>query len=209
MRLRDELLATASGLASGRGMGEAPSGAARPAGPGERDRLGPLLARQRLHAGEKGGEGTGPNPTDRGKPGAKRHVLVDANGIPLALTLTPANVHDSTMLEPVLDAVPPIRQCAGRPGKRPAKLHADKGYDFARCRRACRRRGVVPRIARRGLESSERLGRHRWVVERTLAWFGRWRRLAVRYERRADISEAFHRFAAALICLKFAERWFC
>jgi len=134
---------------------------------------------------------------------------VDANGIPLAVELTAANVHDSTMLEPVLDAVPPIRQCAGRPRKRPAKLHADKGYDYPRCRCACRKRRVVPRIARRGVESSERLGRHRWVVERTLAWFGRYRRLAVRYERRADIFAAFHHFAAALTCLRFVERWFC
>ena len=113
------------------------------------------------------------------------------------------------MLEPVLDAVPPIRQCAGRPRKRPAKLHTDKGYDYRRCRRACRRRGITPRIARRGIESGERLGRHRWVIERTLAWFARFRRLAVRYERRADIFEAFHHLAAALICLRFAERWFC
>jgi IS5 family transposase len=157
----------------------------------------------------KGGEATGPNPTDRGKPGSKRHVLVDAGGIPLAFALTPANVHDSILLEPVLDAVPPIRQCAGRPRKRPAKLHADKGYDYPRCRRACRRRRVVPRIARRGVESSERLGRHRWVVERTLAWFTRFGRLTVRYERRADIFAAFHHLAAALICLRFVERSSC
>jgi transposase len=134
-------------------------------------------------------------------------VPVDAHGIPLALALTPANTHDSRMPGPVLDAVPPRRQCAGRPRKRPKKLHADKGYDYARCRRACRRRGIVPRIAR--VESSERLGRHRWVVERTLARFARFRRLAVRDERRADISEAFHHLAAGLICLKFVERWFC
>ena len=80
---------------------------------------------------------------------------------------------------------------------------------IARCRRACRRRGIVPRIARRGIESSERLGRHRWVVERTLAWFARFRRLAVRYERRADIFEAFHHLAAVLICLGFVVRWSC
>jgi IS5 family transposase len=113
------------------------------------------------------------------------------------------------MLAPVLDAVPPIRQCAGRPRKRPAKLHADKGYDFARCRRACRRRGIAPRIARRAVDSSERLGRHRWVVERTLAWFARFRRLAVRYERRLDICQAFHHLATAVICTRFVERWFC
>ena len=126
--------------------------------------------------------------------------------------LSAANVHDSKVLEEAVDAIEPIKRPRGRPGrprKRPKKLHADKGYDFPRCRKALRRRGIKARIARRGIDSSERLGRHRWVVERTLAWFGRWRRLAVRYERRADISEAFHRFAAAPICLKFAERWFC
>ena len=109
----------------------------------------------------------------------------------------------------MLDAVRPIRQCRGRPRRRPVKLHADKAYDHAACRRACRDRKIVPRIARRGLDSSERLGRYRWVVERTLAWFARFRRLAVRYERRADICEAFHHLAAAAICARFVERWFC
>ena len=136
-------------------------------------------------------------------------MIVAASGVPLALLLSAANVHDSRLLEPLLDAVPPIRQCAGRPRKRPGKLHADKGYDYRRCRRACRRRGIVPRIARREIESGERLGRHRWVVERTLAWFARFRRLTVRYERRLNILLGFHLLAAALICLRFVERWSC
>jgi transposase len=55
------------------------------------------------------------------------------------------------------------------------------------------------RIARKGVESSERLGRHRWVVERTLAWLSQFRRLTVRYERRADIHEAFLQLGCALI----------
>jgi hypothetical protein len=59
------------------------------------------------------------------------------------------------------------------------------------------------RIARRGLESSERLGRHRWVVERTLAWLNRFRRLVIRYERRADLHEAFLQFGCILICWNF------
>jgi transposase len=59
------------------------------------------------------------------------------------------------------------------------------------------------------VESSERLGRHRWVVERTLAWFARFRRLTIRYERRLDMLDALHRLAAALICLRFVERWSC
>ena len=95
----------------------------------------------------------------------------------------------------------------GAAAQGPGKLHADKGYDYDRCRRAARRRGIEPRIARRGVESSERLGRHRWVVERTLAWFARFRRLTVRYERRLDILEAFHLLATGLICLRFVERW--
>lgn len=208
MRLRHELLAKAQGLAESRRVGQAPPRSARPAGPGERDRLAALLPRQRRRAGQKGGENTGPNPTDRGKPGAKRHVIVDASGSPLAVRLSPANRHDSQLFEPLIDAVPPIRPCVGRPRRRPAKLHGGKGYDDPRCRRACRKRGIVPRIAQGGIESGERPGRHRWVVERTLAWFSRFRRLTVRYERRADIVEAFHHLAAALICCRFIQRWF-
>jgi transposase len=59
---------------------------------------------------------------------------------------------------------------------------------------------AAPRIARRGIESRERLGRHRWVVERTLSWLNRFRRLKVRYERRADIHHAFLSLGCALVC---------
>src|ERR687885_1619685 len=103
---------------------------------------------------KRGGEHTGPNPTDRGKAGSKYHVLVDRQGVPLAVQLTAANVHDSKVLEPLVDAVPPIRRPTGEPGrprKRPAKLHGDKGYDFGHLRRALRARGITPRIARRGV----------------------------------------------------------
>ena len=64
------------------------------------------------------------------------------------------------------------------------KVHADKGYDFPRCRRFLSRRGIRVRIARRNVESSQRLGRHRWVVERSLAWLARYRKLTIRYERK-------------------------
>lgn len=121
---------------------------------------------------------------------------------------TAANVHDSKALEEAVDAVWPIRKPRGRPRKRPEKLHADKGYDFPRCTRALRKRGVTPRIARRGIESSERQGRHRWVVERTLSWLNRFRRLKVRYERRDDIHQAFLELGCALICWRYVQR-FC
>jgi len=84
--------------------------------------------------------------------------------------LTAANVHDSKVLEEWVDAIKPIeRPGRGRPRKRPKKPQADKGYDFGRWRKASREWGIKARIAQRGVESSERLGRHRWVVERTLA----------------------------------------
>jgi IS5 family transposase len=119
--------------------------------------------------------------------------------------LSPANRHDSALFEALLDAVPPVRTPAGRRRNRPAKLHAGKGYDYPRCRAACRRRHVKHRIARRGVESSERLGRHRRVVERTLAWLARFRRLAVRYERRADLHLAFLLLGCSLVCLRRLE----
>lgn len=87
--------------------------------------------------------------------------------------------------------------------KRPHKLHADKGYDYDRCRRDLRARGIVPRIARRGIDSSQHLGRHRWVVERTFAWLNQMKRLIIRYERRDDIHDALFRLGCSMICLNF------
>jgi transposase len=133
--------------------------------------------------------------------------VVDRAGVPLAVTLTGANRQDSVVFEELIDAIGPVKRPRGRPRRRPAKLHADKAYDFPRCRAALRRRHIIARIARRGVESSGRLGRHRWVVERTLAWLNRFRRLTVRYERRADIHEAFLHLGCALICLNFLDRF--
>ena len=115
---------------------------------------------------------------------------------------TGANRHESMVVEEVLDAVPAIKQPNGRRRKRPAKLHADKGYDYRRCRQALTKRHIKVRIARKGIDSSQRLGRHRWVVERTFAWLNRFRRLTIRYERRADIHQAFLTLGCALICFR-------
>jgi IS5 family transposase len=136
-------------------------------------------------------------------------VVVDRQGIPLAVTLSAANVHDSRMMLETVDAIAPVRGKRGRPRKRPAKLHADKAYDSRALRGELRRRGITPRIARRGVESSERLGRYRWVVERTISWLNRFRRLRVRYERRADIHLAFLHLGCALICWNFLNRELC
>jgi transposase len=206
LRQRLDLLATAPRLAGGRRLGEAARAAAGLAGRRGGHRLEPRQRRQPERPGQKGGEATGPNPTDRGKPGSKYHLVVDKRGIPLAVRLSAANAHDATQLLPLVDQIPPIIGPRGRPGrprKRPAKLHADKAYDASTLRRALRARGIAPRIARRGIDSSERLGRHRWVVERTLAWLLGCRRLGVRYERRADLLQGLLHLACALVCVRF------
>ena len=150
---------------------------------------------------------TGPNPTDRGKAGTKHHILVDRQGTPLAIVQSGANVHDSVMFECVVDAVHPIKGFGGgRPRKHPEKLHADKAYDSKRCRGALSRRAIKVRIARKGIESSERLGRYRWIVERTISWLHRNRRLSVRHERRGDIHQAFLDLGCSLICWNQARR---
>ncbi|GAB6852868.1 hypothetical protein JCM10599A_66720 [Paraburkholderia kururiensis] len=104
--------------------------------------------------------------------------------------------------EPTLDAIPAICDLVGQRRKCSSKLHAGKGYDFARCRRYLRQRGTTARIARR---SKERLGRHRWVVERTHAWFAGFGNLRIRFERRLGTHLALLSMAAAVICSRFVD----
>lgn len=78
-----------------------------------------------------------------------------------------AKRHDSMLFERCVDAIPGVAGLKGPARKRPAKLHADKGYDYKRGRAHLMQRGISGRIARRGIDSNERLGKHRWVVERT------------------------------------------
>ena len=111
---------------------------------------------------------TGPNPTDRGKKGSKIHLIVDRRGLPLSLGISAANLHDSQALIPLVRGIPPIRSRRGPRRRRPGKLHGDKGYDYRHLRRWLSSRGIRHRLARKGIESSQRLGRHRWVVERTV-----------------------------------------
>jgi transposase len=114
--------------------------------------------------------------------------------------VTAANVNDTTMFQAVVEDIPPIRTPAGRRRTRPAKVHADKGYDSRANRAYLRRRGIKARIARRQLESSARLGRHRWKVERSLSWLSYWRRLQVRWDRDAGRWFAFVLVACAVVC---------
>lgn len=124
----------------------------------------------------------------------------------MAVVISAANRNDHLEFETVLDAVAPVAGPVGRPRRRPHKLHADKGYAYPACRKALRRRGIVIRIARRGIESARRLGRHRYVIERTLEWISRFRRLARRYERKAAHFLGFAQLACAVICYRRAVK---
>jgi transposase len=156
-----------------------------------------------------GGEKTGPSPVDRRKKGSKHHVIVDGQGTPLAATLTAGNENDIKQLEPVVDAVPPIRGKRGRPRRRPKSVYADRAYDSQPHRRRLRRRGIQPKIARRGSEHGSGLGKIRWVVERTLGWLPRKRKLRIRTERRADIHEAWLSLGCGLICFNVLMAALC
>lgn len=145
---------------------------------------------------------TGPSPVDRGKPGSKLHVLSDAAGLPISTGISAGSTADGEAMIPLVNAIRPVRSKRGPPRRKPAKLHADKAYNSRERRRWLRVRGIQPRLARKGIEPKERLGRHRWVIERSMAWLTGYRRLTLRYERRADTFKAFLALAAALVCFK-------
>jgi IS5 family transposase len=120
--------------------------------------------------------------------------------------ISAANLNDHLMLQDMVDGIAAVSQPIGRPRKRPVKLHGDKGYDYPVCRQLLRARNIVARIARKGIESPTRLGRHRYVVERCLEWTTRFRRLVRRYERKASHFLGFVRLACAIICFRRATR---
>ena len=158
--------------------------------------------RLQSRAGEKGGSATGPSPVDRARSGSKHHLLVDATGIPLAWTVTGGNRNDVTQLIPLVERVPPVRGKVGRPRRRPDRVSGDRAYDYPSRRRELRQRGIKAEIARRNSEHGSGLGRYRWVVERTFAWLHQFKRLLVRYERRAEIHEAFLAIGCCLVCYR-------
>ncbi|MDX3026212.1 IS5 family transposase [Streptomyces acidiscabies] len=149
--------------------------------------------------GPKRGSHTGPSPVDRGRAGSKHHLITDGHGTPLAVLLTGGNRNDVTQLLPLPDAIPPVCGRVGRPRRKPDSLFADRGYDHDIYRDQVRECGIVAAIARRGTRHGTGLGTYRWVVERSFAWLHGFRRLRIRWERRADMHEAFLKMACCLI----------
>lgn len=150
----------------------------------------------------EGGEDTGPNPTDRGKSGSKHHVLTDAQGIPLAATVTAANVNEVTQVFHVLTSMPDV---GGKPGpkrQKPERLQGDQGYDSEPVRQLLRCLGITPILPERGSDENG-LGTLRWFIERTIAWLHQFGRLRRRLDRQTGLQTAFLQLACGLICLNF------
>jgi transposase len=148
-----------------------------------------------LHKAPYGGEGTGPNPTDRAKLGWKWSVAVEANGIPIGWVIDGANRHDSILLEPTLDAIAATGLLA-----EVETLHLDRGYDSGLTRERVARAGIDDAvIQRRGTKvpgvkkQPVRLGL-RWIVEATNSWWSNYGQL-----RRSTDRRTRHRHAA--LCL--------
>ncbi len=152
----------------------------------------------------QGGEATGPNPTDRAKPGTKHHALTEGGGLPLATQVTSANINDITQLKitqlkPLVEAIPQLRtRGKGRQrAKRPKKLLGERGYDWQPHREWLQDRGILPKLAKRGTPHGSGLGKERWPVERLFAWVHDDRRLRGRGERR---EERRHSRSAGFLC---------
>lgn len=209
LRVRDDLLATLERMGASGRVAKATRSAASQTPGSQPNRLVTVSGGQRLSPSGFGGEQTGPNPTDRAKAGSKHHIITEAQGIPLAATVTAANAHDSTQLLVLVDAILPVPGLRGRPRRRPKQLYADRGYDSDAHRQALRDRSIQPLIARRYTEHGSGLGIYRWVVERTLSWLHQFRRLRIRFERYAHIHQAFLSIGCSLICLRFLKHSFC
>jgi putative transposase len=146
-----------------------------------------------------GGQAVGPNPTDRGKGGVKRHLLTEARGLPVGLAVTGANVADVTQVQAVFDSMPVLPPPAT--DEFPQGFCADKGYDAKAVRCLIERLGYADHIKSRGEEAAlcrtPGYRARRWVVERTHSWFNRFRRLLIRWEKKVDNYEALLQLACA------------
>lgn len=131
------------------------------------------------HPREKGGANTGPSPVDRRRTGSKYHLICDGHGTPVKVITTAANVNDVTQTLALVDGIPPV---AGRPD-RP-------------------RRRILPVISRKGSPNIKGIGKLRYVVEQAFALLHHFKRLAVRWERRTELHDAFVSLACGLICYR-------
>jgi len=163
--------------------------------------MGPSLRRL------SGGKNTGPNPTDRRKSGTKRSLLVEGNGIPVGVTVDGANRNDMKLTKQTLESIAVEKPEPTR--KAPQHICMDKGYDYPEVRELLEDWGYTIHIPSRGEDVKKRKkipgyrARH-WVVERTHSWLNRFRRLLIRWEKKAENYLAMLHLACAWITYRAA-----
>ena len=153
-----------------------------------------------------GGELTGPNPTDRAKSGTKRSFLTDEHGIPLSIVVAGANRHDMKLTCSTLEGVEVKRP--NPTNEHPQGLCLDKGYDYNEVRALAKEFGFTAHIIPRGKEAQmikKQVGykARRWVIERSHSWLNRFRRILIRWEKRADTFLAMLHLACGIITWRF------
>jgi transposase len=141
---------------------------------------------------KRGGDLTGPNPTDRAKKGTKYHVAVRGDGVPVACAATAANVNDTVLFERLFLGAFAVMA-------RIRTVFADKGYDAEGNRELCRTFGAEPCLHQRGRPHGSGLGQRRWPVERSNAWVLENKRLALRYDRHGFIIQSLLQAACTFL----------
>jgi putative transposase len=153
------------------------------------------------------GKKTGANPTDRGKRGVKRSLLTEGHGVPLGVVVAGANRPDMKLVAPTLYSI--VVERPEPTPVRPQGVCLDKGYDFEEVRATLAVFGFTAHIRRRGAEApalKQQAGvrARRWVVERSHSWLNRFRRILIRWDKKAENYLAFLHFACALIAFRAA-----
>lgn len=154
------------------------------------------------------GGARGPNPTDRAKPGTKKHVIVEQDGGPLGVVIAGANINDHKLLEATISAI-----VIDRPDPENVTQHLclDKAYDNKTGDAVCAQAGYVAHIRRIGEEKLDEHGNkthpaRRWVVERTIAWLQKCRAILIRYDKKPTNYEGLVQLACALLWYRRLDR---
>lgn len=167
------------------------------------------LVQAPTRTGNDPNEGLGSNPTDRGRSGSKIHLHVDLDGIPLGIEMVGANIHDSRLITPTLEAI--LIEIPKPTPENPQNLCLDKGYDYARVEKEVKDHGYQAHIRRIGEEKfdenqEKKHPARRWVVERSLAWLKGFRALRTRYFSYGRNYLAMLRMACALIVFRRTQK---
>lgn len=127
-------------------------------------------------------------------------MLTDAEGVPLVVQTTPANVNDETQLPALLESMPAVQGPRGRPRRKPGSIFGDRAYGTAAMIALVVMLGIFSFLAPRSDDThGSGLGFFRHVVERTLAGFSQFRRIGMCYEQTGVRFQAFHDLAACCL----------